>query len=88
MDAECIVSSSFHGTTFSILFNRPFYSVRLNDGADSRTEYLLKSLELSDRFISLESRVDFSVVDFKVANHNLADLIKESDDYLDQFLNY
>ncbi|MDY4527641.1 MAG: polysaccharide pyruvyl transferase family protein, partial [Parabacteroides sp.] len=28
-DAACVVTISFHGTAFSIIFNRPFYTLRL-----------------------------------------------------------
>ena len=27
--ANCVVTNSFHGTAFSVIFNRPFYNIRL-----------------------------------------------------------
>lgn len=46
--AECVVTSSFHGTVFSILFGTPFYTFRFNDCFDDRFVGLLKSLGLED----------------------------------------
>lgn len=70
-NAECVVTTSFHGTAFSIITNTPFYTLRLNDGADGRNESLLKMLGLTDRFIDKNDTPDFSMVDFKTANHLL-----------------
>ena len=70
-NAECVLTTSFHGTAFSIITNTPFYTLRLNDGADGRNESLLKMLGLTDRFIDKNDTPDFSMVDFKTANHLL-----------------
>lgn len=49
--AKCIITSSFHVTAFSIINRIPFYTVRLNDNADERSENLLQALGLMDRLI-------------------------------------
>ena len=50
-DAAYIITDSFHGTAFSINFNKPFY-VFLNKGrGNSRFESLLRSLELQNRIM-------------------------------------
>lgn len=81
-DAECIVTTSFHATAFSIIFNKPFYAVRLNDGKDSRVGSLLDSLNLEDRLIEKSDRPVFSDVDYTEANGRLNVLRTESQDYL------
>ena len=48
-NAELVVTSSFHGTVFSILFNKNFYA--LNGKNDFRIHGLLKILGLEDREI-------------------------------------
>ncbi len=48
-NAELVITSSFHGTVFSILFNKNFYS--LNGKNDFRIHGLLKELELENREI-------------------------------------
>lgn len=45
--AKCVVTTSFHGTVFSIIFNRPFYSAIHRKSM--RVQSLLSQLELNDR---------------------------------------
>lgn len=49
--AEYIVCTSFHGTVFSYIFKKPFYSIKLNDGKDSRVESLINILHKENCFI-------------------------------------
>lgn len=59
-DAELVVTNSFHGTVFSILFQKKFYSVYKENG---RIENLLSFLDLSERHITNteEIRIDAEV---------------------------
>lgn len=68
-DAECVVTSSFHGTCFSLLFHRPFLSVLNNwsDNGNSRIESLLQLAGLGDE-IGGNSVVD---PDWRVVDANL-----------------
>lgn len=50
--ADLVVTSSFHATAFSIIFQKPFYCVNLKMGHDSRLLDVLKSFGLSDRWIN------------------------------------
>lgn len=52
-NAEGVITNSFHGTVFSILFQKKFVSVKLA-GTSSRVENLLGILELEDRYIADE----------------------------------
>ena len=50
-DADFVITDSFHGTVFSIIFNKPFISlVNVGRGA-SRFESLLDELELMQRLV-------------------------------------
>lgn len=51
-NASFIVCTSFHGTVFSLIFEKPFVSIKLNDGRDSRVETLLSKCNGLDHFIS------------------------------------
>ncbi len=44
--ARCVITSSFHATVFALVFNKPLYSFKLNDGHDERYVDLLESIEL------------------------------------------
>ncbi len=63
-NATCVVTTSFHGSAFSVIFNRPFYCVRLNDGADDRTESLLRMCGLEHRMINKNDNPEFSEIDY------------------------
>lgn len=80
-NASFVVTNSFHGTVFSILFNRPFYTVLNNFGFNSRLENLAKALNLSNRIISnaslLPNKEDLEI-NYSSINKSLAEKIQES----------
>ena len=53
-DAEFIITDSFHGTVFSILFNKPFFVLINYERGASRFKSILNFFNLSDRIISSE----------------------------------
>jgi len=84
--ADCIVTTSYHGMAFSVIYNKPFYSVSLNDGGDSRTESLLSMLQLQDRIISNKDTPSFSKIDYRKTNELLKSLKDDSESYLNKSL--
>ncbi len=56
-DAKMVMTNSFHGTVFSILFQKKFYSVYKENG---RIENLLGFLGLTDRHITEEMQINLS----------------------------
>lgn len=48
-DAKYVITDSFHGTIFSIIFKKPFISIGNRDRGMSRFYSLLKQFELEDR---------------------------------------
>ncbi len=51
-DADFVITDSFHGTVFSIIFNKPFISLVNVDRGASRFESILGELELTERLMS------------------------------------
>lgn len=51
-DADFIVTDSFHGTVFSIIFNKPFIAIANEARGKARFISLLKIFDLTDRLIS------------------------------------
>lgn len=50
--AECVITNSFHGTVFAILFNKPFVVFPLkgkDEGMNGRLVSILTRLQLGDR---------------------------------------
>lgn len=73
LNADFVVTTSFHGTVFSLIFNRPFVSIKQNLQSDVRIESILSVCGLSERFIDCNNpkwesifmstpNVDFSFV--------------------------
>ena len=78
--ADYIVCSSFHGTIFSLQFEKPFVSIRMRMGKDNRVKSLLDNLNMSERFI--DSVEDFRNYPSYSVNQKLEELRKNSCIYL------
>lgn len=80
-NADMVVTSSFHGTALSIILNTPFYSIFLNDGADSRVTSLLQSVNLESRLLG-EYITPSCMIDWENINIKIDQLRMEAVDYL------
>lgn len=82
-NAQYIVTNSFHGTAFSVNFNKDFISV-IKRNSPQRAQTLLKNVGLSDRLLTDISQVDglSERIDWATANTKLNALRKDSTDYL------
>lgn len=83
--AECIISASFHGTAFSIIFNKPFYAINLKDGTEKRSKDLLESLGLEDRLVHKDSSITFKSIDFEGCKKKLEEMKTKSIDFLNAY---
>lgn len=78
--------STFHGTIFSILHRRPFVSM-LNPLRGGKVKMLLEQLQLTDRiYQSGHAEITQQKIDYDVIFDRLADLRKESLQYLENAL--
>lgn len=81
-NADFVVTNSFHGTVFSILFKKQFYSVY---DTDARKTNLLDKMGLSNRHIKNFSDINLNkVIDFK--DISLEEYAKSSKDFLSQMV--
>lgn len=74
-DADFVITDSFHGTVFSIIFNKSFISIGNKDRGMSRFNSLLSIYELGNRLIDVEEdkylfdqNIDWSIVNEKWTN--------------------
>lgn len=81
-NAECIVTTSFHGMALSLKFQKNFYSIRQGTSADLRAESLLSKIGLLERFIQLNSSVTFSDIDYSKCLPKLNQEINLSSSFL------
>jgi exopolysaccharide biosynthesis predicted pyruvyltransferase EpsI len=59
MDAKYVVTDSFHGTIFSILFNKPFIAIANDTRGVTRFISLLKMFNLEERLIKQGGNIDY-----------------------------
>lgn len=87
-NAEMVITNSFHGTIFSILFEKPFYSFVVKSMA-SRIYDLIAPVGLEDRIIEgYKLLSDVSLyLDFAEAREKMNALREHSADYLRKVLN-
>lgn len=77
-NAEYVVTNSFHGTVFSIIFERKFYSVYKKNG---RVDNLLGFLQIPRRHVenaeqlpAQQEEIDYQAVSARLANYREASL--------------
>lgn len=51
-NSEMLITDSFHGCVFAIIFNVPFYVIPNERGGNARIDSLLKLFELTDRLLT------------------------------------
>jgi hypothetical protein len=83
IDAEFIVTDSFHGTVFSIIFNKQFAVLPNQRRGITRIESLLKLLEIENRVISsLDFAITMPPIDYKKINDILIYERNKSSEFL------
>lgn len=87
-DASFIITSSFHGTAFSIIYKIPFISIVNNQkSGDDRQWSLLKKMKMEDRGILLNRDLQRVHLNFEMSySTKLEELRNHSLDYLKQSL--
>lgn len=85
-NARCVITSSFHVTIFSIISKVPFYTLKLFDNSDERSEHLLNKLGLIDRFICKNATPHFTPVDYSITIDKLNKLRIQSRELLNNAL--
>ena len=85
-EADFVITDSFHGTVFSILFNKPFLVLMNKERGAARFYSLLNALGLENRLITeinpYSDEILKSKIDFETINNKLDLLRKESILYL------
>ena len=85
-NAEYVVTNSFHGTAFSIFFNKKFYVelLKTDSKVNSRIENVLQTFSLENRLIDSPNKD--SEVDWNYVNSKMTELRTRSFDYLKEIL--
>ena len=74
-DADYVVTDSFHGMVFSIIFNKPFIAIGNKSRGMARFCSLLEELKLDDRLITLQEQGKiFTPINWERVNLRLEEL--------------
>ncbi len=85
--AECVFTSSFHATVFSVIFHTPLYAFRLHDAGDNRYVNILNSLQLESNLVELTDDTSLCPrYDGNKVENLLQKLRNQSEKYLKQIL--
>ncbi len=87
LNAECVITDTFHGTVFSIILNKPFISYIRENGFKVR--YLLQQLKMEDRIVeNNKESLSEKIINckFEVCNSILEDLRGKSLEYIKKCL--
>lgn len=87
LNAEYIVTNSFHGTVFSIIFRKQFFTVELETN-QMRITSLLQRLRLMDRVISSTNiqQISISNIDYSICEPFINKEILKSKEFLEQVI--
>ena len=91
-DAKFVITDSFHGTMFSIIFNKPFYVIGNEKRGIERYSPILEKLGLKNRFILEKDlcdgclSLDVNEINWDTVNRIIAEEKKKSVDFLKRSL--
>ena len=86
-ESKFVVTDSFHGVTFCIIFKKQFIAVNTHPGRFIRIRDLLSRLDLSERIVENESEISVAVllakeIDYSKVNMKLNELSSRSINFL------
>lgn len=80
--ASHVITSSFHATVFSLIFQRPIHSIALGDASDMRYTGLLTQVGAADRIVPMGQDITLTPMDYTDVQPRLARLRQENLDFL------
>lgn len=85
--AACVLTTSFHGTAFSLMFHKPFYTVLQGSSVDDRMVQLLRTLHLENRTIKMGDTPQLEPLDANKLQSALDVLTLASKEFINYALN-
>lgn len=85
-NADYIVTDSFHGTVFSIIFNKPFICIGNKERGLTRFQSLLKMFELEDRLVLEVEDLSEKLINRKIDYDKVNEILVNKKDVATRFL--
>lgn len=85
-NANYIVTDSFHGMVFSMIFERPFHAMTFNDAHDMRYVDILKRIGLDEAIATPDYLPYIPQIDYSQVNKNIESFRQSSLQYLNNSL--
>ncbi len=87
--ANHVITNSFHGTVFSIIFEKPFTAILIEgSGMNDRIITLLGKLGLQDRIYTGDTSITEKTIDWENTAEKLNEYRSIGYDYINKILNY
>lgn len=88
-NAKFVISNSFHGTAFSIIFEKNFYVINRSEKINTRMADLLRSLGLEERLVTIEKDIPEIIadIDYSLIDQKMKKSIIESKQFLNNSIN-
>jgi hypothetical protein len=80
--ADFVLTNSFHGAAFSVIFNKQFCSYIIHDSIQNRIVDLLSELGISDRYVKTALPKIFDAIDYVSVNNQIAQNAQMAGSYL------
>ena len=84
--SDFVITDSFHGCVFSIIFNKPFVAIANSDRGSTRFESLLETYGLNDRLFNNISDINMEVFQKKINWDHINDIKVQQKKYGSEFL--
>lgn len=84
--AKHVVSVSFHGTIFPLVFHVPITPILLGDGKDDRVLSILNRLDLEHLAMSDASSLQLPSIDWIEIDSKIQEIRKDSENYLNEYV--
>lgn len=87
--SQIVITNSFHGVVFSVIFEKPFVALLIDgSGMNDRIITLLNTLDLSDRIFNNDISIIDKPIDWKKVSQKLHEYRGAGIDFLDKVLAY
>lgn len=86
-NSQYVVSNSFHGTAFALIFEKEFVVVNREEQINTRMKDLIESFNLKERLTYRSAKISqLEPINYDLINSNIFKETKKSKDYLDEVL--